>query len=152
MKMCELKDGDCFYVPYGDWYGHVFEKDGVLYSHVNYTEMDFILRNSDTEVEICKPRRYNVEWKLKQLGFVDYHRKVLIINEHKYEVYTDYDATLGEIKFHVPYFQYVSYEENSFYTSGSFRSLRDIDNIYYTFETICNKLVEHNLIWEQKDI
>ena len=60
MKMCELKDGDCFYVPYGDWYGHVFEKDGVLYSHVNYTEMDFISRNSDTEVEICKPRRYNV--------------------------------------------------------------------------------------------
>lgn len=156
MKMYELKDGDCFYVPYGDWYGHVFEKDGVLYCHIDYDGRDYILGDCDTEVEILRPRRHNIEWKLKQLGFEcneydDCNYKILTINGHEYEVYVD-DDLVSELTFYVFYANRLGCEENTFRTQGFIRHLNDIDGLYYAFETMCKELAEYDLILEHKEV
>lgn len=155
MRMCELKDGDCFYVPCGNWYGNAFEKDGVLYYNVNYNE-DYMLGNCDAEVVILRPRRQNIEWKLKQLGFEyneydDCNYKILTINGRKYKVYVD-DDLVSELSFYVHYANHFGCEENTFRTQGFINHLNDIDGLYYAFETMCKELAEYDLICEHEDV
>ena len=156
MKMCELKDGDCFYVPYGDWYGHVFDKNGVLYYHVNFNEREWLLGDCDTEVEKRRPDIDNIEWKLKQLGFKlsnkydDCNRKILTIDGNEYEVYVDY-RFISALSFYVPCSMHLGCEENTFTTSGLVNHLNNIDGLYHAFVTMCKQLAEYDLISEYEE-